>query len=159
MSWSEFKDGLTSAYGTDENGEFQYREYVNETGKLAGTYLIDYKPVAGLDNHFIVVPNEDQVVISVPSWDGYMNNPSFELQASTTNRNLAVFAQTTDGGVQPLSMIITSQDSVGNTTKVESGLIHGSDYSSGYIYGKAGYTYFFRFVWPPSITVQEPPRW
>lgn len=155
FNWSNFQNGLTTAYGDDENGNFQLREYNNLTGKIAGTYLVDYYPVASVYNHFMVVPNDSsEAVFTLSAWGNYLENPTFELKPSAVSRSIKIFGQTSQG-VQPTAIMVTTQDLQGKTEQNVIGMAAGANFSYVSLNAQSGLTYFFRFVWPESITVLD----
>lgn len=154
LDWSDFKRGITYAYGLDESGAYSYKEFVNQTGKLTGTQTIDYTPVAGFYNHFDVLPSASGNELVIPSWGNHLNNPSFELKASEGIRNATLFVQTSEGA-RPTGIILTTQDSLGNTTKVELPMAPTGNYGWTQFLTNPGHTYYFYFVWPETVIANE----
>lgn len=152
FDWSDFKNGLTTAYGYDENGTYAQRQYNNATGKIAETNFVNYTPVAGMDNHFTVTPtgSTNDVNLSIPMWGNYIQNPSFELPAVSSVRTVSIGANTVEGN-RPLGIVITEQDAFGNLTKSELPMLQGIDYNYYQFMQKANCTYFFRFVWGSDV--------
>ncbi|MES2623231.1 MAG: hypothetical protein V4576_02365 [Patescibacteria group bacterium] len=163
----EYQNGITTLWGKDENGNYQYRQYTNIDGNLAGTQFVNMDPNPIMANHFAVKPTQYsdgnfEAYLPVPSYEGTITDRSYEFVAGGPEgsiRQLFIYSLTTPAGGVGKNYFATG---VTATEQAPDGTIRpvrgfGETRSPAIIMQvKAGCTYIFSVNWPEEVKHSQP---